>query len=105
MAAISLQNGANPGPRKPKTEFEKRVAARRAALVVIAGKTQTKDGRTRPRFATSTVIRDEYNKSRPKEQQISQWTVQRDLRAMGFKALVRKNVPNVDAALYRRRKL
>lgn len=105
MAAISLQKSAKSGPRKPKTAQEKRVAARRAALVVIAGKTVTKDGRTRPRFATSTVIADEYNEHRPENQHISRWTVQRDLRAMGFKALVRKNVPKVDAALYRRRKL
>ena len=107
LAAVAAQTvaKAKAGPRKPKTKRDRLVAARRAAVVALAAKTQTKDRRTRPLYPTSSRIAAAYNEKAGPDRSISRWTVQRDLRALGFKALVRKSVPNVDAALYRRRKL
>lgn len=75
--------------------------ARRAVVQRLVGKTVTKNGKTRPLYCSARAIQTAL--AREHRVVVSRWTVRRDLRELGFFAVVRKRVPTVYEGDFERR--
>jgi transposase len=90
----------SPGPR-PGRKLPDAVVRRRKLVAALAKRVLVKDGSERPEFSTAQQITDQLFLMNGVD--ASKWTIQRDLRAMGFRCLVRKYVPSTSVDDHKRR--
>lgn len=93
---------AKTAKKAPKnTPHKRQVKARLRKVAALATETVTKNGKTRPKYATAGAIAKELNRQ---GFSVSRWTIRRDLIAEGFVLRVRQTIPTTQASDKQKRK-
>lgn len=94
---------AKKAPKRRKTTAKQaQMARRRHAVTGLARQTETRNGKTRPKFATAGAISNELNRLGLR---CSRWTIRRDLIKEHFVVRVRTTIPTTQAGDRKRRRL
>jgi hypothetical protein len=82
-----------PPAKKKLSSKKKAMAERRAATVRVATSVDKRSGRARPKFGTAPKINNEVRIRRKGHDRVSVCTTRRDLKAKGFRSLMRPKRP------------